>query len=821
MLPKNDHELWVCSVDKGFGIFNRQTGAFQFFKHDEDGSIGANTANSVYKDAHNRLWITHAKKGVSILKLDDLSFQLHPLPLGQCSFLEEARVTGFDFDPKKSCYYVAGSACDGLFMYDKNKRFIKKIEAAGFEGEYTFYQTVKVDKKGNVWVGGMSRNSPALWVMRAGENKLKPFKHRLLPKRAFNVYDIYEDGQGLWLATDYFGLMHIDLLNDNIITYVKSPEFPNAPSEYVHVRRVQSDGKGNLWLATQGEGVFCFNTQTKQFKQWLHLKTGFNGIVETRVNALAIDNQGLVWLASSGNGVQILDPNNTKQPIVAQLGPDEGLPSPRINNIVRDKSGTMWVTTEGGVCRFDEKAKHFITYGLRDGILSNHFYEQGLAALPNGELWVGQDTRFYTFDFQKQSHQQQTNLVFSSFKVFEQLRFFSKGLNYLEQINLKYDENYFTIAFSDLSFPTASGVPFAYRLDGFDADWIYPQDNRSWATYTGVPPGHYTFHVKLAEVGPQNETTEIAIKIAITPPLWRNWWAYMAYTFVLGFVAYRLYCFNRNRRLEKREAKKAYERELVKTVAERTEQLRTSLNEKEVLLKEVHHRVKNNLEIISSLLTLQTNNVFDNQAKAALAESQSRVQSIALIHHKLYRNDNLASVELRGFTDDLFKQVKELFLTKGNKVSFNIEGDEILIDTQTAIPLGLILNELFTNAFKYAVKPDKDNKLTLHLEKIHQDTDGTYRDNREGAFRNSRVGEKEHYKITFRDNGLGLPEDFKIEKSTSLGMKVIKLLTKQIGGSLSFYTEGGLFLKSVFLLLKRYRKLNSFSQLYTLLVTNL
>ena len=108
------------------------------------------------------------------------------------------------------------------------------------------------------------------------------------------------------------------------------------------------------------------------------------------------------------------------------------------------------------------------------------------------------------------------------------------------------------------------------------------------------------------------------------------------------------------------------------------------------------------------------------------------------------------------------------------------------IDTNTAVPLGLILNELFTNAFKYAVKPNKDNKWGLFLEKMGQNTDGTSREYREGG-----QNEQNDFKMTFRDNGSGLPDGFKIEKTSSLGMKVIKLLTKQIGGTLQFYNDNG------------------------------
>lgn len=245
---------------------------------------------------------------------------------------------------------------------------------------------------------------------------------------------------------------------------------------------------------------------------------------------------------------------------------------------------------------------------------------------------------------------------------------------------------------------------------------------------------------------------------------------------ILGMVAVLLYRVNRQQ--QKNNTLLQSQKEILD---ERTEQLRTSLAEKEGLLKEIHHRVKNNLEVISSLLTLQTTTITDTKAKAALAEGQSRVQSIALIHHKLYRNDALASVELHEFIDDLFKQVSDLFHRGDDKVEFTFIGNKTRIDTNTAIPIGLILNELFTNAFKYAVQPNKDTQICIHLQEA------------EGG-----IKEKKTYTISYRDNGPGLPDTITLERSTSLGMKVIKLLTKQIGGSLHVYNDGGAVVEITF-----------------------
>jgi two-component sensor histidine kinase len=213
---------------------------------------------------------------------------------------------------------------------------------------------------------------------------------------------------------------------------------------------------------------------------------------------------------------------------------------------------------------------------------------------------------------------------------------------------------------------------------------------------------------------------------------------------------------------------------LEQTVNKRTEQLKKSLEEKDVLLKEIHHRVKNNLEVISSLLELQSYSIQDPEAKAAMVASQSRVHSISIIHHKLYQSDQLAQIEFRSFAYDLFTQVSGVFLPANTKVDLKIEGEDVFLQLDVAVSLGLILNELFTNSFKYAVQVGGQGLFQIRIV--------------------SPLSADEPYRLLYQDNGPGLHADFDPLTSTSLGMKIVQLLTKQIGGELNIIrTQGTTF----------------------------
>lgn len=195
--------------------------------------------------------------------------------------------------------------------------------------------------------------------------------------------------------------------------------------------------------------------------------------------------------------------------------------------------------------------------------------------------------------------------------------------------------------------------------------------------------------------------------------------------------------------------------------------LQTRNEEKEVLLKEIHHRVKNNLTVISSLLETQSYSIEDETAKANMLEGHSRVKSIALIHQKLYQNDSLATVNFRSFLDDLYKQIASVFLKNGQKVIFTNRMHDTKIDIDTAVPLGLISNELFTNSFKYALKNKSTCEISVNITQI---ADG-------------------EFQFCYEDTGEGLPEDFEVSKAKSMGLRLINRLSKQLSGKFTYHKK--------------------------------
>jgi two-component sensor histidine kinase len=191
--------------------------------------------------------------------------------------------------------------------------------------------------------------------------------------------------------------------------------------------------------------------------------------------------------------------------------------------------------------------------------------------------------------------------------------------------------------------------------------------------------------------------------------------------------------------------------------------LRAALTEKESLLKEIHHRVKNNLQIISSLLRLQSGQIDNAIAKAALRDMQNRVRSMALIHEHLYRSDNLASVDLATYLRSLCQQLFRALVTAPGTIQLHLDLAPVRLEIDQAIPCGLLVNELVTNALKHAFPIGRSGVLRVELQPL---------------------AERPALRLRVADDGVGLPSTFDPNNLTTLGLKLVSDLSRQIGGRL-------------------------------------
>ncbi|WP_041779193.1 histidine kinase dimerization/phosphoacceptor domain -containing protein [Belliella baltica] len=207
---------------------------------------------------------------------------------------------------------------------------------------------------------------------------------------------------------------------------------------------------------------------------------------------------------------------------------------------------------------------------------------------------------------------------------------------------------------------------------------------------------------------------------------------------------------------------------LNKTLSAKNKEIAKQNDERELLLKEIHHRVKNNLQIISSLLSMQTRGLADDKVKDAMKESQSRVKTMALIHEKLYQYENLSKINMQEYMLQLSDFLTQTYRSE-KQIEVHIEAEEINLDMDMAVPVGLITNELLSNSLKYAFEHLEVGDIYI---KFSQTEPGAYR-------------------LLVEDSGKGLDENLDIDKTRSLGLKLVRTLTRQINGKLKITSNPG------------------------------
>jgi len=216
-------------------------------------------------------------------------------------------------------------------------------------------------------------------------------------------------------------------------------------------------------------------------------------------------------------------------------------------------------------------------------------------------------------------------------------------------------------------------------------------------------------------------------------------------------------------------------------IRKKEEQVKKSLKEKEVLLKEIHHRVKNNMQIISSLLNLQASTTGDSAVKEKFNQCRSRIKAMALVHDRLYRSSSLSKIDFSNYIQTLATHLMSFNQASERDIKLDLNLDKIFLNINKSIPLGLITNELISNSLKHAF-PEQNLFINMDKKQKRVRVDLTKE-------KNDKV------ELTVKDNGVGLPENFEDKARGSLGMNLIQDLVNQINGEIKIDSSKGTLIK--------------------------
>ena len=543
------------------------------------------------------------------------------------------------------------------------------------------------------------------------------------------------------------------------IVYINGNPLPqNWVQQYYYT------ANGNLWAASSA-GLFAIDSNNRVINHYFtKYNNAYPNLPALNIHAMLQTADGNIWLATNGEG---LIKWNQKANTIKKYTTSQGLSSNVLNGILQDDKGYLWISSDNGLNRFNTQTELFKIYTTQNGLTHNEFNRCAFLKAKNGIMYFGGLNGINAF--KPQNFWADTLQINIPFKITNFTQFNNNKNELINKtqellntniITVTANDKFFTLDFQLLDFNTAYHN-YEYKIVDIDKNWIALKANSLY--FASLPYGTHTLIIKAKNAAGLWNSTQIKITIHVIQPITKKPIFYVL-LFFIGLILFIFYFNKRNQNLRK-NAKK-----LEQTIQLRTNELSQSLIQKEVLLKEIHHRVKNNLSVIGSLLALQQNNIADASAKAVLQESQNRIKSIALIHQSFYQHKNLAAIEFKTFTNQLYQLVNSIFKNSQTQVFFNNNVNCLLLDIDTAVPIGLILNELFTNSFKYAFNNVKNGNITIN---ITNPANGTYI-------------------LNYNDSGNGLPPHINFNTAQTLGLTIIKMLAKQLSGSAT-YTKSQTF----------------------------
>jgi signal transduction histidine kinase/ligand-binding sensor domain-containing protein/DNA-binding response OmpR family regulator len=795
----NNGNIWICTDHGGVNLLNKKANKIQYLVNgvDDEKSLSDNSISCTYKDNEGIIWLGTFKKGVNYYHENIIRFPVYRHQPSNPNSLSFDDVNRFVEDRKGNLWI--GTNGGGLIYFDRaNNKFTQYLHQPGNSNSIAnnIIVSLLLDHKQRLWIGSYFGGLDCL------ENgKFTNYRNDSTNPSSLSddrVWDIYEDSKNnLWIGTLNGGLNKFDEQHNNFIHYTIAST-PALHSNLIGV--IIEDKQGKLWLGSYN-GIDVLDPATGQVKHFDNYMADPHGLSNNNVSELLQDSRGLIW-AGTVNGLNVY---NKEKNNFQSFHKEDGLPDKAILNIVEDNKGRLWVSTKKGVSQITVRQTNnpdapitisCTNYDELDGLQGAEFNEKAAFKTSKGEIIFGGPNGFNLFNPDDIVPDKSIpNLIFTDLQLFNRSVHVGEEINgrvVLPQsisgtnsITLRHNEDILAIEFAALNFYNPEKAKYAYKLDGFNKDWVITDSKIRKAIYTNLDPGTYTFRVKASYANGEWSDKELTLKIRIRPPFWRTPVAYLLYALVLAvsmFLARKITVDRTRMRFEVEHQRKEAER------VQAMDAMKTKF------FTNVSHEFRTPLTLILSPLEKIIKQISDEDQKQQLNLVQRNAKRLLNLVNQLLDFRKIEVQEMRlhpaigdivGFSKDICHSFMDVADKKNIRLSFssNVDSLEIYFDKDK---LEKILFNLLSNALKYTHDSGHVNVTITSNESPDNESNGTVA-------------------IEVKDTGIGIPADkhekiferffqtdvpdSMVNQGTGIGLAITKEFVKLHSGIITVKSE--------------------------------
>jgi signal transduction histidine kinase/ligand-binding sensor domain-containing protein/DNA-binding response OmpR family regulator len=695
--------LWITTEKSGLLSFDMITRNLVHLLPEEGNPFSAPTPSfrSLYVDENRRIWLGTYNMGVYFIDPGMSKFELYQRnPLNKYSL--PGNIIRSFAEASDGTIWVAGSG--GVSKFDPRLKRVSPLRHINDKLRSTLAKTIIVDSRERIWIG--LRDEGVI---------------RMDHKNTDKNYDLISDGIGnnkvmclfqdsrktIWAGTLGSGLFYYDEVRDQFVPLVEQDKKNHVPAR-AYVSAIAEDADGSLWIGTL-YGLFNIAPQSEGVHQYhyrLFLPDGARGISSSRIVTIHRDRDSTMWFGSFDNGLNKLI--SKKDGHFHVYTERDGLVSNSVTGITNDMQGNLWICTNSGISRFNQRNNSFRNFSKSDGLNSNNFFPNAVLRTSTGKLLFGGDNGFSFFHPDSIAEKRTPpEIHLTKLKINNQEALIGqtgspleKHISMTEKIALSAEQRSFTIEFVALDYGISSRNQYCYKLQGFDKDWNCAGPQHT-ATYTNIDPGDYIFLVKGSNSDGVWSTAPARLAITIHPPLSKTWWAKLLY--VTGFMLLLYFAF----RIRTAQMRIRNQLKLEKVAREKEHEL---TEYKTNFFTNISHELRTPLSlIVAPLEKLVGSEEISSETKSTISTAHRNATNLARLVDELMDFSRLDEVKptLRVHYVEVVRLVTEISAnfsgaSDKKKIRLSIESStpEIMawLDTDK---VEKIITNLLSNAFKF------------------------------------------------------------------------------------------------------------------------